>query len=275
MRLNLDLDHQTYFVTGARRRPRRARVRPVALAAGATRRPARRRRVPRRRAARPLGTVTDGVVFAQFSPEGWADPLVVHLRSRARRRRHDGDRAAHRPDARRRRLHHARPDPDRDRDRDAAPATTTAGADRPHASGCDGPLDALSSRCEPLPRDGAGGLHAARGAGGRRGARARARELLGLHVRNIDLIDRDQRVTEATLLARAFMTEVEAGPFPGPRRRGRRLRGRLSRPLSRSALGARGVPTPVPDVREVRVRVFRGDDESGDDVTLTYYVRRR
>jgi len=33
--------------------------------------------------------------------------------------------------------------------------------------------------------------------------------------------------------------------------------------------------TPVPEVREVRVRVFRGEQESGDDVTLTYYVRRR
>ncbi len=29
-----------------------------------------------------LGIVTEGTVFAQFSPEGWADPLVVHLRSR-------------------------------------------------------------------------------------------------------------------------------------------------------------------------------------------------
>ena len=30
-----------------------------------------------------VGTVTEGTVFAQFSPDGWADPLVVHLRSRA------------------------------------------------------------------------------------------------------------------------------------------------------------------------------------------------
>ena len=30
-----------------------------------------------------VGTVTEGTVFAQFSPEGWADPLVVHLRSRS------------------------------------------------------------------------------------------------------------------------------------------------------------------------------------------------
>ncbi len=38
--------------------------------------------------------------------------------------------------------------------------------------------------------------------------------LLGLHVRNIDLIARDQRITEATLLARGLMAEVDAAPFP-------------------------------------------------------------
>jgi hypothetical protein len=30
-----------------------------------------------------VGLVTEGIVFAQFSPEGWADPLVVHLRGRS------------------------------------------------------------------------------------------------------------------------------------------------------------------------------------------------
>jgi hypothetical protein len=34
-------------------------------------------------------------------------------------------------------------------------------------------------------------------------------------------------------------------------------------------------PTEIPSVREVRVRVFRGEAESGDDVTLIYYVRRK
>ena len=38
--------------------------------------------------------------------------------------------------------------------------------------------------------------------------------LLGLHVRNLALIERDQRITEATLLARALMTEAEIEPFP-------------------------------------------------------------
>src|SRR5262249_54706992 len=34
--------------------------------------------------------------------------------------------------------------------------------------------------------------------------------LLGLHVRNIDLIARDERVTEATMLARGLMAEIDA-----------------------------------------------------------------
>lgn len=99
--------------------------------------------------------------------------------------------------------------------------------------------------------------------------------LLGLHVRNIDLIARDQRVTEATLLARALMTEVETGPFPDLGA----IDGDFELDYPDRYPDLRWerevVTTPVPNVREVRVRVFRGEEESGDDVTLTYYVRRR
>ncbi len=82
MRLNLDLDHQTYFVTVLGGDPdapefvpaRTALARPVtlpdAVAFSDVVLPA-------------VGTVTEGIVFAQFSPDGWADPLVVHLRGRA------------------------------------------------------------------------------------------------------------------------------------------------------------------------------------------------
>lgn len=99
--------------------------------------------------------------------------------------------------------------------------------------------------------------------------------LLGLHVRNIDLIARDQRVTEATLLARALMTEVESGPFPdlGIERGDFELDYPDRYPDLRWEREV--TPTPVPNVREVRVRVSRGEEESGDDVTLSYYVRRR
>jgi general secretion pathway protein I len=99
--------------------------------------------------------------------------------------------------------------------------------------------------------------------------------LLGLHVRNIDLIARDERVTVATLLARALMTEVETGPFPDLGATDGNFEvdhpGRY--PDLRWQREVR--TTQVPNVREVRVRVFRGEEESGDDVALTYYVRRR
>ena len=82
MRLNLDLDRQTYFVTvlgGDADAPEFVPVesslaRPVVLPDS----------VAFRDVVLPaVGTVTEGIVFAQFSPEGWADPLVVHLRGRS------------------------------------------------------------------------------------------------------------------------------------------------------------------------------------------------
>jgi hypothetical protein len=82
MRLNLDLDHQAYFVTvlgGDPDAPEFVPVdsplaRPVVLPDS----------VGFRDVVLPaVGLVTEGIVFAQFSPEGWADPLVVHLRGRS------------------------------------------------------------------------------------------------------------------------------------------------------------------------------------------------
>jgi len=99
--------------------------------------------------------------------------------------------------------------------------------------------------------------------------------LLGLHVRNIDLIARDQRVTEATMLARGLMAEVDAEPFPGLGLTEGDFEIDYPERYPDLRWEREVLTTPVPDVREVRVRVFRGEEESGDDVTLTYYVRRR
>jgi general secretion pathway protein I len=99
--------------------------------------------------------------------------------------------------------------------------------------------------------------------------------LLGLHVRNIDLIARDQRVTEATMLARGLMAEVDAGPFPDLGVTDGDFEVDYPDRYPDLRWEREVLTTPVPDVREVRVRVFRGERESGDDVTLTYYVRRR
>jgi len=81
MRLNLDLDKQVYWVTVFRDDldtpefvPDTAMLtRPVALPDA----------VAFADVVLPaLGTVTEGVVFAQFFPEGYADALLVHLMNR-------------------------------------------------------------------------------------------------------------------------------------------------------------------------------------------------
>jgi general secretion pathway protein H len=82
MRLNLDLDKQAYWVTildpdadgGPEFVPDTTPLaRPVALPDS----------VAFADVVLPaLGTVREGVVFAQFLPEGYADPLVVHLTNR-------------------------------------------------------------------------------------------------------------------------------------------------------------------------------------------------
>lgn len=99
--------------------------------------------------------------------------------------------------------------------------------------------------------------------------------LLGLHVRNLALIARDQRITESTLLARALMTEAEVEPFPDIGLMSGDFEDRYPGQFPDLRWEREVSPTPVPDVREVRVRVFHGDEESGDDVSLSYYLRRR
>ena len=99
--------------------------------------------------------------------------------------------------------------------------------------------------------------------------------LLGLHVRTLALVDRDQRVTEATFLARAVMTEAEIGPFPDLGLTGGDFEERWPERYPDLRWEREVLPSPFPDVHEVRVRVFRAAEESGDDVSLVYYVRRR
>jgi general secretion pathway protein I len=99
--------------------------------------------------------------------------------------------------------------------------------------------------------------------------------LLGLHVRNLALVERDQRITEATLLARGLMTEAEVEPFPDVGLTSGDFEERYPGRFPGLRWEREVAPTPVPDVHEVRVRVSRGDEESGDDVSLFYYLRRR
>jgi prepilin-type N-terminal cleavage/methylation domain-containing protein len=101
--------------------------------------------------------------------------------------------------------------------------------------------------------------------------------LLGLHVRNLALLERDQRITESTLLARELMTEVEVEPFPDLGVTDGDFEDRHPGEFPDLRWEREVLPAPLPtqDVREVRIRVFHGDEESGDDVTLSYFLRRR
>jgi general secretion pathway protein I len=99
--------------------------------------------------------------------------------------------------------------------------------------------------------------------------------LLGLHVRSLALIERDQHITEATLLARGLMTEVEVGPFPEIGLTNGDFEEHYPERYPDLRWEQEVLPTPLADLREVRVRVSRDIEESGDDVSLVYYVRRR
>ena len=99
--------------------------------------------------------------------------------------------------------------------------------------------------------------------------------LLGLHIRDLALVDRDQRITEATMLARDLMTQAEISPLPDIGVTSGDFEERYPDRYPDLRWEREVLPTPLADLREVRVRVFRGERESGDDVALTYFVRRR
>ncbi len=92
--------------------------------------------------------------------------------------------------------------------------------------------------------------------------------LLGLQNRNLTIIGRDQQMTRATLLARKFIAQMEiVEKFPDL--------GFSSGEMEEGYLYEREVnETPLPDVREVRVRIIF-DERQPDAVELLYYMRDR
>ena len=81
MRLNLDLDEHAYWITVLGDDPDEAEFVPDGTAL--SRPTALPQAVAFADVVLPaLGTVKEGQVFAQFLPDGWADPLVVHLINR-------------------------------------------------------------------------------------------------------------------------------------------------------------------------------------------------
>jgi general secretion pathway protein I len=98
--------------------------------------------------------------------------------------------------------------------------------------------------------------------------------LLGLHVRNLRLAAREQAYTQALLLSRSLITEVELGPFPEvgfsqgdfeDTHPGRYPGFVWTRTVN---------DFPVPDTREVTIRVVPNGDESAAS-ELTVFVRPR
>ncbi len=92
--------------------------------------------------------------------------------------------------------------------------------------------------------------------------------LLGLHNRNLAMVGRDQDMTQATLLARQFITEMELiEQFPDL--------GTSSGEFN-NAPGFRWerdvTETPLPDVREVHLRVI-WDERIPNACELIYYIR--
>lgn len=99
--------------------------------------------------------------------------------------------------------------------------------------------------------------------------------LLGLHVRNLRLAAREQAYTQALLLSRSLITEVELGGYPEigigegdfeETHPGRYPGFRWQRTVSDFGI--------IPDTREVTVRVIPNGDE-GAASELTVFVRRR
>lgn len=99
--------------------------------------------------------------------------------------------------------------------------------------------------------------------------------LLGLHVGNLARLDEDQRITEATLLAQGLMTEIEVGPPPALGVEQGDFEDTYPERYPHHGWEREILTTPLPDLREIRVRVYRGDGATPapDDVSLVYYTR--
>jgi general secretion pathway protein I len=98
--------------------------------------------------------------------------------------------------------------------------------------------------------------------------------LLGLHVRNLSLVERDQRVTDATLLARQIMTQTEIEGLPDLGRDEGDFEEWYPQRYPELRWEREIAELPgIPGLREIHVRVYR-DQAPGDDVSLVYFMRR-
>jgi general secretion pathway protein I len=96
--------------------------------------------------------------------------------------------------------------------------------------------------------------------------------LLGLQTRTINMGDRQQKITRATMLAQERMTVLEIAAVKSGSSRDDE--GAFAEPFENYRWQVRYKPTPLAAVQEVTVTVLWGNEENNEDVTLTSFLFR-
>jgi general secretion pathway protein I len=94
--------------------------------------------------------------------------------------------------------------------------------------------------------------------------------LIGLQTRTIQLAERQQRVTQATLLAQEKMTEIEIDRQSLSGSGGRE--GQFDAPFELYRWAIELGPTPLPTIEMVTVTVAWGDENQNELVDLTSFM---
>ena len=96
--------------------------------------------------------------------------------------------------------------------------------------------------------------------------------LLGLQTRTINMGDRQQKITQATMLAQERMTVLEIAA--GKSSTSRDDEGAFAEPFENYRWQVRYKPTPLAAVQEVTVTVIWGNEANNEDVALTSFLFR-
>ncbi len=94
--------------------------------------------------------------------------------------------------------------------------------------------------------------------------------LIGLETRTVQLAERQQRVTQATLLAQEKMTEIETGGQALSGLGGRD--GLFEEPFELYRWAVALEPTPLPSIEMVTVSVAWGNENSNEQVDLASFI---
>jgi general secretion pathway protein I len=97
--------------------------------------------------------------------------------------------------------------------------------------------------------------------------------MLGLHVRSLNLVARERAYTRALLLARTLVTETELGALPEIGSSNGDFEERQPGRWAGFTWEREVVDTPIPDTREIRIRVVPRD-QPGAVAQLVFFQRR-